>query len=49
MGERVKPWRPLPSPGTAASAPPQAIEHQVLVGAPVPGPTKVGDCCSRLF
>lgn len=49
MGERVKPWRPLPSPGTAASAPPQAIEHQVLVGAPVPGPTKVGDCCPRLF
>lgn len=38
-----------PSAGTAASAPPRILRRQILVGAPVPGPTEVGDLCFGSF
>lgn len=35
--------RPLPNAGIAAPAPPRSARGQILMGAPVPGDTEVGD------
>nr|KAF6405126.1 hypothetical protein HJG63_009436 [Rousettus aegyptiacus] len=38
-----------PSASMTTSAPPQTIGHQILIGAQVPGTTKVGDHCPMVY
>lgn len=38
---------PLPSAGVTAAAPPRIVRHQVLTGAPVPVPPRLGTAARR--